>query len=95
MAPLSEAFRRIFHNHPAEQFGRQIHSLYVDDRSWFGNRASTCVSIAKSWRQETAYLQLGEELSKWRVATRFGSATFFLSAPRDHQESAPIQMNKS
>ena len=77
MAPLSEAFRRILHNHPAEQFGRQIHSLYMDDRSWFCNRASICVSIAKSWRQETAYLQLGEELSKWRVATRFGSATFF------------------
>ena len=55
MAPLSEAFRRIL---------RQIHSLYVDDRSWFCNRASTCVSIAKSWRQETAYLQLGENNSK-------------------------------
>lgn len=24
---LSEAFRRILHNHPAEHFGRQIHSL--------------------------------------------------------------------
>ena len=48
---LSEAFRRILHNH-AEEFGRQIHSLYMDD-SWFCNRASTCVS-AKSWGQETA-----------------------------------------
>ena len=64
MAPLSEALQRILHAHPDAQFGRQIHSLYMDDRCWFCTRASTCISIAKCWRQETALLQLGENNSK-------------------------------
>ena len=52
MAPLSEALQRILHAHPDAQFGRQIHSLYMDDRCWFCTRASTCISIAPpTWRK--------------------------------------------
>ena len=61
MCCLVEALNRIKRRLPdSPEFGRAIHRMYLDDRSWFCSRQSTCLQIAEAWRTEAERLGLDE-----------------------------------
>ena len=64
LAPLAEAMKRLQEAHPIHTHGQNIWRCFVDDRSWWCSKMSTCLSIAEGWRQEVARLNMDENRSK-------------------------------
>ena len=69
MCCLVEALDRIKQRFPdSPEFGRTLHRMYLDDRSWFCSRQSTCLLIAKAWKTEAENLGLDESKNKAEFA---------------------------
>ena len=69
MCCLVEALNRIKQRFPnPPEYGRTLHRMYLDDRSWFCSRQSTCLQIAKAWRREAERLGLDESKNKAEFA---------------------------
>ena len=68
MGPLWEAQCRIKKKFHQRQWGRSVFRVFVDDRSWFCSKASTCVAISKEWKAEVKLLGLNENKCKSEFA---------------------------
>ena len=66
---LVEALARIKNQFPdGPEFGKTLHRMYLDDRSWFCSRQSTCLQIARAWKTEAERLGLDESQNKAEFA---------------------------
>ena len=63
-APLVESLRRISQKFAGHGHGRSLFRLFLDDRSWFCEKRSTCLDIGREWLREVTLWGLGENKSK-------------------------------
>ena len=59
-----ESLRRISQKFAGHGHGRSLFRLFLDDRSWFCEKRSTCLDIGREWLREVTLWGLGENKSK-------------------------------